>query len=201
MSEFSRVVVIGLGYVGLPLAIALARHVPVIGYDIDRGRVDELRRHTDRTGEIDSEVLAASPLAVTAETADITGANVYIVTVPTPVDANNQPDLTAVLGSCETVGAVMAKGAVVVFESTVYPGVTEDVCGPALAKASGLVCGEDFQLGYSPERINPGDREHTVDRIAKVVAGQTADVTEQLAHRYPFPPRFTPTTIKPPKEA
>jgi len=178
------VVVVGLGYVGLPLAVALSRHHSVTGYDINHGRVDDLRQAKDRTGEVDSDTLAASSLTVTADMADVEGADVYIVTVPTPVDANNQPDLTAVLGSCETVGAVMAKGAVVVFESTVYPGVTEDVCGPALAKASGLVCGEDFHLGYSPERINPGDREHTVDRIAKVVAGQTADVTERLARLY-----------------
>jgi UDP-N-acetyl-D-galactosamine dehydrogenase len=180
----ARVAVVGLGYVGLPLAVALARHVPTLGFDIDRGRVAELARGHDRTGEIDAERLKASGLKTSADAADIAGHDVYIVTVPTPVDAGNRPDLGAVLSACRTVGKAMRKGAVVVLESTVYPGVTEDVAGPALEKESGLKSGVDFFLGYSPERINPGDREHTVERITKVVAGQTPATTDLLAALY-----------------
>jgi UDP-N-acetyl-D-galactosamine dehydrogenase len=179
-----RIAVVGLGYVGLPLAVALARHFPTTGLDIAAARIAELKRGHDRTGEIDAAALAASKLALTAAPADIRDHDVYIVTVPTPVDAANKPDLGAVRAACATVGAHLGRGAIVVFESTVYPGVTEDICGPALAAASGLVCGRDFFLGYSPERINPGDRQHTVDRITKVVAGQTREVRDRLAAIY-----------------
>lgn len=178
-----RVSIIGLGYVGLPLAIALARHFPVTGYDISRRRIAELRAGDDRTGEVTADVLRSSALKLSCEAADIAGSDVFIVTVPTPVDRNNQPDLTAVRSACQTVGSRLAKNAIVVFESTVYPGVTEDICGPALEAASGLASGHDFFLGYSPERINPGDREHTVERITKVIAGQnpaTVDVLRQV---------------------
>jgi UDP-N-acetyl-D-glucosamine/UDP-N-acetyl-D-galactosamine dehydrogenase len=184
MPEKLRVSVIGLGYVGLPLAIALARHFPVTGYDISRRRVAELREGDDRTGEVPPDVLRASPLALTHDDADIAGSGVFIVTVPTPVDRNNQPDLTAVRSACKTVGSRLTKNAVVVFESTVYPGVTEDICGPALEAASGLSCGRDFFLGYSPERINPGDREHTIERITKVIAGQTPATVDVLRQVY-----------------
>lgn len=180
----ARVGVIGLGYVGLPLAVALARGVKTVGFDIDTARVGELAKGHDRTNEIDKDRLTASKLKVTSDIADIAGLDVYIVTVPTPVDIANRPDLGAVLSACRTVGKVMRKGAVVVLESTVYPGVTEDVAGPALEKESGLKSGVDFFLGYSPERINPGDREHTVDRITKVVAGQTPEVADLLAGLY-----------------
>ena len=184
--DHPRIVVIGLGYVGLPLAVALAAHHDVLGYDRDNGRVAELRAGHDRTGEVADARLAG--LAVTDDAAAIRGADVYIVAVPTPVDADNLPDLRAVRSASATVGrALVAKpdaAPVVVFESTVYPGVTEDICGPVLAETSGLVCGRDFFLGYSPERINPGDREHTVDRITKVVAGQTPAVAERLAALY-----------------
>ena len=178
------IAVIGLGYVGLPLAVALARHFPTIGYDVDAARIDELRQGHDRTGEIDADVVTESTLSVTDDGAAIANAEVYIVTVPTPVDADNQPDLRLIRAACAGVGKVLTPGNIVVFESTVYPGVTEDICGPALAAASGLVCGQDFFLGYSPERINPGDREHTVDKITKVVAGQTAEVLDCLAALY-----------------
>jgi len=180
----SRIAVIGLGYVGLPLAVAIARHYPTVGFDIDKGRIAELRDGHDRTDEVDADRLRSTTLVLTAEIEQLKGADVFIVTVPTPVDRWNQPDLTPVRAACATVGKVMAKGAIVVFESTVYPGVTEDICGPLLEEASGLKCGTDFFLGYSPERINPGDREHTVDRITKVISGQTPEVTEVLAQVY-----------------
>ncbi|CAA7612092.1 nucleotide sugar dehydrogenase [Magnetospirillum sp. UT-4] len=184
MSTNPSVAVIGLGYVGLPLAVGIARHFPTVGFDIAQPRIDELHKGFDRTGEVDAAALRASTIRLTARLDDIRGCGVYIVTVPTPVTDDNEPDLGPVLSACRSVGGAMAKGAVVVFESTVYPGVTEDICGPALEQASGLKCGTDFFLGYSPERINPGDREHTVDRITKVIAGQTPEVTELLARVY-----------------
>ncbi|MCR6629386.1 MAG: nucleotide sugar dehydrogenase [Magnetospirillum sp.] len=184
MRNSQKIAVIGLGYVGLPLAVALARHYPTIGFDISEPRIAELHGGFDRTGEVETAQLRGSTLKLSADSDRIRGCDVYIVTVPTPVDEANEPDLRPVLAACRTVGSVMAKGAVVVFESTVYPGVTEDVCGPELERVSGLECGTDFFLGYSPERINPGDREHTVDRITKVVSGQTPEVTEQLAAIY-----------------
>ena len=178
------IAVIGLGYVGLPLAVAIARHFPTTGFDIASARVAELAQGIDRTNEVDSDRLKASALRLTDSADAIKAHDVYIVTVPTPVDLENRPDLGPVLKACATVGKVMSKGAVVVFESTVYPGVTENLCGPELEKHSGLVAGRDFFLGYSPERINPGDREHTVDRITKVIAGQTPEITELLARVY-----------------
>ena len=184
MSTNLRVSVIGLGYVGLPLAVALARHFPVTGYDISRRRVAELHDGHDRTDEVPAEVLRTSALKLSDQDSDIAGSDVFIVTVPTPVDSNNQPDLAAVRSACKTVGGRLTKNAIVVFESTVYPGVTEDICGPALEAASGLSCGRDFFLGYSPERINPGDREHTIERITKVIAGQTPATVEVLRRVY-----------------
>jgi UDP-N-acetyl-D-galactosamine dehydrogenase len=184
MADKKRIAVIGLGYVGLPLAVHLARHFPVTGLDIDARRVDELRSGFDRTREVEQERLASSTMTFTDDPESIRGFDVYIVTVPTPVDADNEPDLGAVKGASRLVGKVMGKGAIVVYESTVYPGVTEDVAGPELEVVSGLKCGRDFFLGYSPERINPGDREHTVDRITKVIAGQTPEVTQVLEEIY-----------------
>lgn len=179
-----KIVVVGLGYVGLPLCVALARKFEVIGFDIDETRVAEISAGHDRTNEIDSTVLSGSGATFSAEEAGLDDADVFIVTVPTPVDAANQPDLRAVEAASHMVGRHIAKGATVVYESTVYPGVTEEICGPILEAESELVCGSDFFLGYSPERINPGDREHTVDRITKVIAGQTPAVTEMLAEIY-----------------
>ena len=186
----SRVIVLGLGYVGLPLAVALAGRFPTTGLDIDAGRIAELRDGHDRTGEIAAERLAASALALTAEPADCPPADFYIVTVPTPIDAANRPDLALVEAASRTVGALLPGAAadgrqpIVVYESTVYPGVTEEICGPLLEATSGLVVGHDFFLAYSPERINPGDREHTVDKITKVVSGQTPEVLERVAALY-----------------
>ncbi|MBK20412.1 MAG: UDP-N-acetyl-D-galactosamine dehydrogenase [Rhodospirillaceae bacterium] len=184
MSELKKIAVIGLGYVGLPLAIHLARHYPVTGLDIDTNRVSELLSGQDRTNEIDDSVLKSSSLEITDQVTAIENSDIYIVTVPTPVDVNKQPDLTAVRGASRLVGGVLKKGAIVVYESTVYPGVTEDVAGPELEAASGLICGADFFLGYSPERINPGDKQHTVDKITKVVAGQNDQVTAVLSEVY-----------------
>jgi UDP-N-acetyl-D-galactosamine dehydrogenase len=186
MASSERVVVIGLGYVGLPLAVALARSFDVTGLDIDRRRVDELRGGHDRTHEVDAEALAESTLKLTSDAADCAGADVYIVTVPTPVDSSNRPDLRPVIGATEAVAVLLdpARKPIVVYESTVYPGVTDDICGPLIERVSGLERGVDFFLGYSPERINPGDREHTVDRIMKVVAGENEEITDRLADLY-----------------
>ena len=179
------IVVVGLGYVGLPLAIALARHFPVTGFDVDEGRITELSEGGDRTGEIEAAELAGSSLRLTADVEQCRGADIYIVTVPTPVDAANRPDLGAVLAATATIADALDPKLrpTIVYESTVYPGVTEDVCGGAL-EAAGLVRGRDFRLGYSPERINPGDRTHTIDRIVKVIAGEDEEVVEQLARVY-----------------
>ncbi|MFS0738537.1 nucleotide sugar dehydrogenase [Sphingomonas sp. 1P06PA] len=187
MSERApRIVVVGLGYVGLPLAVALAKSFDTVGLDIDAGRIAELRDGHDRTREIDRDRMLASPLMLTSEPGDCAGADIYIVTVPTPVDADNRPDLRPVMSATRTVGKLIAAGssAIVVYESTVYPGVTEDECGPELERVSGLKRGTDFFLGYSPERINPGDREHTVDRIVKVVAGEDAATLDRLCVVY-----------------
>jgi UDP-N-acetyl-D-galactosamine dehydrogenase len=185
-----RVAVVGLGYVGLPLAVALAKRFDTIGLDIDTRRIDELAGGHDRTGEIDRDRLEASELALLASPERCPPCDFYIVTVPTPIDGANRPDLRLVEAASRTVGAMLpaavAEGRVpvVVYESTVYPGVTEDTCAPILEAASGLECGKDFFLGYSPERINPGDREHTIDKITKVVSGQTPEVLERVADLY-----------------
>ncbi len=179
-------VVVGLGYVGLPLAVALSDKVTCWGLDIDTRRIEELRAGHDRTAEIEPQRLGESSLSLTANPAECPPADYYIVTVPTPIDAANRPDLSLVLAASQTVGAMLdgACTPVVIYESTVYPGVTEDLCGPALEAASGLVCGRDFFLGYSPERINPGDREHSIDKITKVVAGQTPEILDRVAALY-----------------
>jgi len=180
-----RIVVIGLGYVGLPLALELAKVFPgTIGFDNKLIRTQELRDGIDRTREVGAEALAATTLTITADRHAIRGADFYIVAVPTPVDAWNRPDLTPLIKASETVGAVLERGAIVVFESTVFPGVTEDICGPILAQRSDLRCGIDFKLGYSPERINPGDKIHTVDRIVKVVSGQDEEALRIIAGVY-----------------
>jgi UDP-N-acetyl-D-glucosamine/UDP-N-acetyl-D-galactosamine dehydrogenase len=181
-----RIVVVGLGYVGLPLAVALARKFEVIGLDRDRQRVAELREGKDRTREVLEEELKASSLRLTDRAEECGGGDVYIVTVPTPVDAQNRPDLGAVLSATSTIAGLIdpQRRPTIIYESTVYPGVTEDLCGPEIERLTGFKRGRDFRLGYSPERINPGDREHTVDRIIKVIAGEDEDVVEQLAEIY-----------------
>lgn len=186
MSEVGRVVVVGLGYVGLPLAVALAEHGDVIGFDLDTVRVAELREGHDRTREVESERLQASALNVTADPQLCMAADVYIVTVPTPIDDSNQPDLRPLLAASRALAGWIdpSRRPTVVFESTVYPGVTEDVCGPEIERVAGLVRGRDFRLGYSPERINPGDRQHRVESIVKVISGEDHEVVEQLATMY-----------------
>ena len=186
MSPDTKVVVVGLGYVGLPLAVALAKSFDTTGLDIDTGRIAELKDGHDRTGEIDADRLAASSLKLTGDPADCPAADFIIVTVPTPVDADNKPDLRIVMAATRTVAGMIDAGRapVIVYESTVYPGVTEELCGPEIERITGLVSGKDFFLGYSPERINPGDREHTIDKITKVVSGQTPEVLDRVAALY-----------------
>jgi UDP-N-acetyl-D-galactosamine dehydrogenase len=179
-----RIAVVGLGYVGLPVALAFARAAPTVGFDIDVSRVEELRGHLDRTGEVDPDILASTRLVLTTEARDLADTTLFVVTVPTPIDAQRRPDLTALRSASQIVGSALKAGAVVVYESTVWPGLTEEICGPILAEASGLVCGVDFHLGYSPERINPGDREHTLERIIKVVSGQDDETLERVATAY-----------------
>jgi UDP-N-acetyl-D-galactosamine dehydrogenase len=185
-SRNEQIVIVGLGYVGLPLAVALARSFTVTGLDIDARRVEELKRGVDRTREVEEEALRASPLRLTADPEDCRGADVYVVTVPTPVDSDNRPDLGPVVGATRSLARLLdpAKQPIIVYESTVYPGVTEEICGPLIEEVSGLVRSRDFFLGYSPERINPGDREHTVDRIVKVVAGENEEVLDRLSAIY-----------------
>jgi UDP-N-acetyl-D-galactosamine dehydrogenase len=171
-----RIGIIGLGYVGLPLAAYLARHFPVLGFDIDRERVAELSRGIDRTREVTEEELArAARLTYSADVESLREANFYIVTVPTPVDQAKRPDLSALVSSSRVVGSVLGKGDVVVYESTVYPGATEEVCVPELEKASGLTFNRDFFAGYSPERINPGDKTHRLPAVVKVTSGSTPE--------------------------
>jgi UDP-N-acetyl-D-glucosamine/UDP-N-acetyl-D-galactosamine dehydrogenase len=184
MASTSFIAVVGLGYVGLPLAVALARHHRVAGFDSDASRIEELAASRDRTGEVAQEDLAESTLTYSADPSALSGAGIFIITVPTPVDDTKRPDLSAVRTACRTIGEQIAPGAIVVLESTVWPGVTEEICGPEIEAASGLTCGTDFHLGYSPERINPGDRVHTVEKIVKVVSGQTPEVTARLAEIY-----------------
>ena len=185
MSHGRRIAVIGLGYVGLPVAVAFAEAgSPVIGFDIDRGRIAELRDGHDRTREVEEPRLKAKGLQFSADTADLKQADFFIVTVPTPIDAARRPDLGAVIKASHTVGAALKKGDIVVYESTVYPGATEEDCVPVLEKVSGLACGQDFHVGYSPERINPGDLTHRFETILKVVSGQDEATLETVAAVY-----------------
>lgn len=188
-----KIAVIGLGYVGLPLARLFATKFPVIGFDINQQRIDALRSGTDTTLEVEDEVLQAvlsdSPSMETGlycsnNLDDIKDCNYYVVTVPTPVDKNNRPDLTPLYKSSETVGKVLKKGDIVIYESTVYPGVTEEECVPVLERVSGLKFNVDFFAGYSPERINPGDKEHTVEKILKVTAGSTPEIGIKVDNLY-----------------
>ena len=179
-----KVSVIGLGYVGLPVAVAFGRHAPVIGFDINVLRLEELTAGYDRTGEVMAADLAAADVTYTNDYEVLAQADFHIVAVPTPVDDAHQPDLTPVEKASESVARALKRGDIVVYESTVYPGVTEEICVPILERLSGLRCGEDFTVGYSPERINPGDKEHTFTKIRKVVSGQDAATLEVVAAVY-----------------
>jgi len=177
--------VIGLGYVGLPVALALAKKFePVIGFDISQRRIAALQDAKDVTGEVSAAALRETRLRLTADPEALSEASFFIVTVPTPIDSERRPDLAPLEGACALIGARLRPGAVVVFESTVYPGLTREFCGPLLAKASGLRQGIDFELGYSPERINPGDKEHRLETIIKVVAGEDEATRERVAAVY-----------------
>lgn len=180
----TAVAVVGLGYVGLPLAVALAKQFRVIGFDISRTRIEELTTGHDRTREVKADALAAVSIEYTAEPAALARAGIIIVAVPTPIDEHRTPDLRPVRGASVTVGRHMAPGSVVVYESTVYPGLTEEICVPILEAESGLVCGEGFRVGYSPERINPGDKVHTLETIVKVVSGQDEATADLLCELY-----------------
>lgn len=194
----NKIAIIGLGYVGLPLARLFATKYPVVGFDINQKRIAELRSGTDSTLEVEDDILqavlvndnpvasrtSATGLYCSSDLSDIQEATIYIVTVPTPVDKNNRPDLTPLYKASETVGKVLKKGDIVVYESTVYPGATEEECIPVLEKISGLKFNEDFFAGYSPERINPGDKEHTVEKILKVTSGSTPEIGQQVDALY-----------------
>jgi UDP-N-acetyl-D-galactosamine dehydrogenase len=179
-----KVSVIGLGYVGLPVAVAFGKSQQTIGFDIKKGRIEELKNGHDSTGEVSCEELKAANILFTDSIEDLKKADFHIVAVPTPIDEANQPDLTPMLAASVTVGKALKKGDIVVYESTVYPGATEEDCVPILEKHSGLKCGVDFKVGYSPERINPGDKEHTFTKIKKVVSGQDAETLEIVAAVY-----------------
>lgn len=197
MIKRNKIAVIGLGYVGLPLAVEFGKKYQTIGFDVNRLRVKEIKEGNDQTLEVTSEqlnsVLAQTPkilhqrnvgLLPTADIFDLKEANIYIITVPTPVDKNNRPILTPLLKASEMIGKVLQKGNIVIYESTVYPGCTEEDCVPALEKSSGLVFNKDFFCGYSPERINPGDKKHTVTRIKKVTSGSTDDIAQEVDDLY-----------------
>ena len=185
MSEVKQMAIIGLGYVGLPLAVSFARHRPVIGFDINQARIAALQAGEDATKEVSSEALsAATHLTLTDDISDLQAASIFIVTVPTPVDASNHPDMTPLVKASQTVGQVLKKGDIVIYESTVYPGATEEVCVPELEKASGLTYNQDFFCGYSPERINPGDKTHRLETIVKVTSGSTPAIAKEVDALY-----------------
>jgi UDP-N-acetyl-D-glucosamine/UDP-N-acetyl-D-galactosamine dehydrogenase len=180
----NKICVIGMGYVGLPLALCLAKKFEVTGFDINHERINELTKGVDRNSETLGEDLKGSSMKFTSNPSDIRKCDFLIVAVPTPIDKAKKPDFRALTSASEIVGKNLQKGAIVVFESTVYPGATEDICAPIIEKESGLECGKDWKIGYSPERINPGDKEHTIDKIIKVVAGMDQESLNKIAHVY-----------------
>lgn len=179
-----KISVIGLGYVGLPLALVFAKKFSVIGFDINEQRVDMMKQKIDPSQELESEAFEGADILFTANPEDLKKAHFHIVAVPTPIDDYKNPDLKPVLSASRTVGKILKKGDYVIFESTVYPGCTEEDCQPIMEELSGLKLGTDFKLGYSPERINPGDKEHTVEKIMKVVSGSDAEALEEIAKTY-----------------
>lgn len=179
-----KIGVIGLGYVGLPLSVLLAKRYSVVGYDTAQDRITDLRAIRDRTREVESSTLAQTRILFSNDPQDLAECNFYIVTVPTPIDDAKRPNLRPLLSACRTIGKVLSQGDVVVFESTVYPGATEEDCVPVIAEVSGLVFNQDFVAGYSPERINPGDKTHTIDKIVKVTSGSTPEAADLIDRVY-----------------
>ena len=180
-----KMAVIGLGYVGLPLAVEFGKIIDVVGFDVKKKRISELKQGIDKTNEVSYENYKSSArLTVTHSIEDIRDCNFFVVTVPTPIDEYKVPDLTPVISASETVGSILKKGDYVVYESTVYPGVTEDICVEILERESSLKFNKDFFVGYSPERINPGDKEHTFSKILKVVSGSTPEACDRIAEVY-----------------
>ncbi|MBL08921.1 MAG: Vi polysaccharide biosynthesis UDP-N-acetylglucosamine C-6 dehydrogenase TviB [Acidiferrobacteraceae bacterium] len=181
----TKIAIIGLGYVGLPLAVEFGKVFDTVGFDINQSRIDELLVGTDSTLEVEPhELQEASKLSYTASIKDITSCNIFIVTVPTPIDKDKRPDLTPLEKSSEALGSILKKGDIVIYESTVYPGATEEVCVPILEQQSGLIFNKDFYCGYSPERINPGDKEHRVTTIKKVTSGSTPEIATEVDELY-----------------
>ena len=184
MNKNRKISVIGMGYVGLPVAVAFGRLGKVIGYDIDEKRIAELKQGRDGTGEVAPDELAAARIAFTSDSAELVEADFHIVAVPTPINDAKNPDMGPLTSASATLGGVLGKGDIVVYESTVYPGATEEICAPILERESGLVCGRDFHLGYSPERINPGDREHMFTNIVKLVSAGDRAALDVIRHVY-----------------
>ena len=184
VNKEKRLAVVGLGYVGLPIALEFARHINVIGFDINAERIAMMKKGNDPSNELDSAEFAGRNISFTADAGELKNASFYIVTVPTPIDAHNLPDLKPLLSATQTIGRALKKGDYVVYESTVYPGCTEEDCIPLLEDLSGLKCGADFKVGFSPERINPGDKEHTITKILKVVSGCDEEALENISKTY-----------------
>ena len=184
LDQDATLAVIGLGYVGLPIALAFARHIRVIGFDIHAGRVEQMKQGIDPSAELDKEAFDGCDITFTADPADLKAAQFFVVAVPTPINATNQPDLSPLISASRTVGDALSPGDYVVYESTVYPGCTEENCVPVLEERSGLTFGQDFKVGYSPERINPGDKVNTIETIVKVVSGNDAESLDVIARTY-----------------
>ncbi|MBL4652854.1 MAG: nucleotide sugar dehydrogenase, partial [Flavobacteriales bacterium] len=184
LNKEAKLAVIGLGYVGLPIALEFAKQIKVIGFDINQKRIDMMRNNIDPSNELEASDFEGCDIHFTADLEDLKDAQFYIVAVPTPIDASKEPDIRPLIGASTTVGKVLKKGDYVVYESTVYPGCTEDDCIPVLEEVSGLKWKEDFNVGYSPERINPGDKVHTLTTIVKVAAGDTPESLENIAQTY-----------------
>ena len=181
----SKLSLVGLGYVGMPIAVAFAKKgIKVIGFDLNKAKIDLYKSGVDPTKEVGDDIIKATTVEFTADETRLKEASFHIVAVPTPVNADHTPDLTPVIGASEIMGRNLTKGSIVVYESTVYPGVTEDVCIPILEKQSGLKCGVDFKIGYSPERINPGDKVHRLENIHKIVSGMDEESLEEIKNVY-----------------
>jgi len=182
--DMFTICVVGLGYVGMPLAVALSKKYPVIGFDVDKKKIAAFRQNINYRSLVEDEEFLGSKVSYTDDPEEIKKANFIIVAVPTPIDSRQDPDLTLLKGACRVVGEHLSKGSIVVFESTVYPGVTEEICLPILEQQSGLSCPVDFKIGYSPERINPGDKQHTLSKIVKVVSGCDKESLEVISQIY-----------------